>query len=675
MKNTTDKSEYCDNIKLNDYFHIQDFGALVIINVVDFKVLSVSENIHKICSLDTEMLLNKNICEFLDDESAQFIHLIKEKRSLNPISKLVSIINGSLKEEVVVSAYITGSYMIIEIEPFVAEESDHDKIFELSIMSESLNSAENHQDVFNSALSEIRDLTGYHSIMIYQYQNEDYGKVIYHYKDEGVFDYTNHCFPASDTPKQVRNLFLRRLARYIPNIEYCPSNLKGVLTKEDVDISASGLKGVVPIHLTYLENIGSKAAISVPIIIDGELWGLIACHHNKPKYLSVRKRKLLTIISSLVSLSFVSIKREQDKLLQKSIISSFKDFYKVHDASPNEQIVDSSPVQWLSELTQQVKFDGIVYCINDSCTFKGTCLSINEAKRIYQHCKELKGSNKIFYLQNDELTPFLNESNTSNNIKSIALLMINSLQNIFLILYRIGAVELLKWAGNPSTVNIDDTKNLSQRNSFEIWQEEHKNTALAWTESEKLALEQIQVLLAEKTSQQQLAEQAYYDQLTGLYNRHFLEDAFNRSCKIAKRRNVPLCICIIDIDYFKTVNDDYGHDVGDKVLIEVSKQISGSYRAEDVVCRYGGEEFVIMMLGVHLRNAIKRSESLRKKLQNYDIELNGQQPINITLSAGVFAFSPSEQSFTLEEAIKEADDKLYDAKESGRNKVLPKLES
>lgn len=253
--------------------------------------------------------------------------------------------------------------------------------------------------------------------------------------------------------------------------------------------------------------------------------------------------------------------------------------------------------------------------------------------------------------------------------------MINSLQNIFLILYRIGAVELLKWAGNPSTVNIDDTKNLSLRNSFEIWQEEHKNTALAWTESEKLALEQIQVLLAEKTSQQQLAEQAYYDQLTGLYNRHFLEDAFNRSCKIAKRRNVPLCICIIDIDYFKTVNDDYGHDVGDKVLIEVSKQISGSYRAEDVVCRYGGEEFVIMMLGVHLRNAIKRSESLRKKLQNYDIELNGQQPINITLSAGVFAFSPSEQSFTLEEAIKEADDKLYDAKESGRNKVLPKLES
>ncbi|MDC0534827.1 diguanylate cyclase, partial [Francisellaceae bacterium] len=669
-------SEYCDNIKLNDYFHIQDFGGLIVCDIRTYSILSVSDNLNKICSLRPEDLLNKNLLKYLNNDSKQFLDYIKIKKVLNPASKLTNININGLDEKIILSAFVSCAYLIVEIEPFIANEYDHNKIFDLSILSELLNSAKSYEDIFDASINEVYKLTNYRSIMMYQFQNEDYGRVVHHFREDiKMPDFTDHCFPSSDTPKPVRDLFLRGLIRYIPDINYSPSELLGLLTKKEIDISACSLKGVVPIHLTYLENIGSKAAISIPIIIEKKLWGLIACHHSQPKHLSVRRRKLLTILSSIVSLSLLSTKQEQDKLLQKEVINSFKEFYESNSKVPEDTIQDDSPIEWVSQLDHMINFDGIVYAANNSFEFRGECISSKQVKSVFSYFKQESLSKKIIYLENDDLKPFIDNYSEPNSIKSLALVMINPSENIYLMLFRLGDVELQKWAGNPSKVEANLNSEVSPRKSFESWQEEHANAAKNWDESEVLALEQIQILLTQKTNQIQLAEQAYYDQLTGLYNRHYLEDAYARTYEIARRRNNVLSLCIIDVDFFKDVNDDYGHDVGDKVLSEVSALLLNSFRAEDIVCRYGGEEFVVIMLGAPLNKAIKRCEALRARMERYKFKDSKASELSITVSIGVTTVSPKKDNITLEEAIKLADEKLYDAKESGRNKVLPQLES
>jgi len=124
---------------------------------------------------------------------------------------------------------------------------------------------------------------------------------------------------------------------------------------------------------------------------------------------------------------------------------------------------------------------------------------------------------------------------------------------------------------------------------------------------------------------------------------------------------------MIDIDYFKNINDTYGHIVGDKVLIEVGKRIKQGIRDYDILARYGGEEFIILLPETDLENAIAVAERIRKNIASSEIEINDEVKIPVTVSIGVA--SANGNDIILDELIKKADRALYITKNSGRIKV------
>jgi len=175
-------------------------------------------------------------------------------------------------------------------------------------------------------------------------------------------------------------------------------------------------------------------------------------------------------------------------------------------------------------------------------------------------------------------------------------------------------------------------------------------------------------VLESKSLMEILKEQSYVDQLTGLYNRRFLDEVADKIAAQVKRRNSNLGILMIDIDFFKQVNDKYGHDVGDRVLREIANVIKANVREADYVIRFGGEEILVLLMDAKEGMAEQVAEKIRKAVENKQIEFS-EGFLKKTVSVGVSEF-PKDCEGEFWKCIKFADVALYRAKEEGRNRVV-----
>jgi diguanylate cyclase (GGDEF)-like protein/PAS domain S-box-containing protein len=180
--------------------------------------------------------------------------------------------------------------------------------------------------------------------------------------------------------------------------------------------------------------------------------------------------------------------------------------------------------------------------------------------------------------------------------------------------------------------------------------------------------EAIKLSLANLRLRKKLHEQATRDPLTGLFNRRYFEETLPRELHRTLRRNAPLCIAMLDLDHFKQFNDTFGHEAGDLVLREASRLLRDGLRKSDIPCRYGGEEFVLVLPDSSLEDTINRLEQTRRQLEGMDIRHNGQLLATMTFSAGVAA-SPIHGS-SPEDLLRGADAALYAAKHAGRNRIV-----
>jgi diguanylate cyclase (GGDEF)-like protein/PAS domain S-box-containing protein len=169
------------------------------------------------------------------------------------------------------------------------------------------------------------------------------------------------------------------------------------------------------------------------------------------------------------------------------------------------------------------------------------------------------------------------------------------------------------------------------------------------------------------TLQSKLREQAIRDPLTNLFNRRYLEETLDRELARAARETYPLCIIMIDLDHFKKVNDSYGHEAGDHVLRALANALSEQSRRGDFACRYGGEEFVIVMPNISMATAYERAESLRNTLNSLRIPYEYYN-LSVTISMGIACYPINGQS--RDALLRAADQAMYAAKEAGRDNIL-----
>jgi diguanylate cyclase (GGDEF)-like protein len=189
-----------------------------------------------------------------------------------------------------------------------------------------------------------------------------------------------------------------------------------------------------------------------------------------------------------------------------------------------------------------------------------------------------------------------------------------------------------------------------------------------WERLSAMVAEHFALALTNLQLRARLHEQSIRDPLTGLYNRRYLDETMGREIRKATRHQRPVGVIMLDLDYFKQFNDTYGHDGGDTLLRAVGTFLQQHIRGEDIVCRYGGEEFTLILPEATLESTTRRAHEICTGIRRLSIHHNGRALRSITASLGVAAFP--EHGPDADSLMKAADNALYQAKAGGRNQII-----
>lgn len=308
----------CDREPIHIPGHIQPHGVLLTLQKPHLKILQVSENTNQYFGISAEFLLGqelncllsqeqiKLITDALAQDNLAFVHLFEIKTEA---SKVPHLFLGMIHR--------ANNILILELEPQSTRETglflEHYNLLEAAVSH--ISNASNLSDISQIIAQEVRNITHFDRVMIYRFEADYSGVVIAEDKQSYLESYLGLHYPASDIPTQARKFYYENWLRVIPDVNYQPVKIiptNNPLTDKGLDLSTAVLRSISSLHVEYLQNMGVAASMSISIINENRLWGLIACHHYTPKYIDYEIRKTCEFIGQFASLELL---HQQERLL------------------------------------------------------------------------------------------------------------------------------------------------------------------------------------------------------------------------------------------------------------------------------------------------------------------------------------------------------------------------
>jgi light-regulated signal transduction histidine kinase (bacteriophytochrome) len=467
---------------------IQPHGVLLVLEEPELKILQMSNNTYELISRQPEELLNTPLKDLLGSRQIDFIKqcLEEEFETVNPLE--ISIINQD-KQVLLFDGIIhrRDGFLICELEPKAVKEKNEFETFYRLVKNTiiKIQKASTVQEMCQAVVREVRRLTEFERVMVYQLDGEGAGSVIAEDKAENLTPYLNLHYPASDIPKQAKQLYTLNWLRLIPSASYQPAELipqNNPLTNQPVDLSLSVLRSVSPIHVEYLKNMGVDASMSISLIQDKKLWGLIACHHSSPKHVSYSIRTACEFIGQIMSLELATKQDNEDldyKIKLKNIQAKF-----VESIPQSKKFIDAL-VKYKSDLLDIVSAEGAAICLGEQWTIVGKTPEEVDMQELLIWVNSHSQDN-IFYT--NTLAKVYPQAKKFQDVASgLLALTISKFHKNYILWFRPEVIQTVNWGGNPSKpveVQEDGTQRLSPRKSFELWQQTVQGQSLPWKQCE-----------------------------------------------------------------------------------------------------------------------------------------------------------------------------------------------
>nr|6ET7_A Chain A, Diguanylate cyclase (GGDEF) domain-containing protein [Idiomarina sp. A28L]6ET7_B Chain B, Diguanylate cyclase (GGDEF) domain-containing protein [Idiomarina sp. A28L] len=664
----------CDQEPIHIPNAIQPFGAMLIVEKDTQQIVYASAN-----SAEYFSVADNTIHELSDIKQANINSLLPE----HLISGLASAIreNEPIWVETDRLSFLGWrheNYYIIEVERYHVQTSNW---FEIQFQRafQKLRNCKTHNDLINTLTRLIQEISGYDRVMIYQFDPEWNGRVIAESVRQLFTSMLNHHFPASDIPAQARAMYSINPIRIIPDVNAEPQPLHMIhkpQNTEAVNLSSGVLRAVSPLHMQYLRNFGVSASTSIGIFNEDELWGIVACHHTKPRAIGRRIRRLLVrtvefaaerlwlIHSRNVERYMVTVQAAREQL------STTAD-----DKHSSHEIVIEHAADWC----KLFRCDGIGYLRGEELTTYGETPDQTTINKLVEWLEE-NGKKSLFWhshMLKEDAPGLLPDGSRFAGLLAIPLKSDADLFS-YLLLFRVAQNEVRTWAGKPEKLSVETSTGtmLGPRKSFEAWQDEVSGKSQPWRTAQLYAARDIarDLLIVADVMQlnllndqladanENLEKLVSFDDLTGIFNRRRMEDRLESEVKEAQRYKKQFGILLFDLDKFKSVNDTYGHNIGDQILQNTCAAVSETLRDTDKFGRWGGEEFLIIAPQTGMPELMQLGERVRaavEKMQHKDLPA-------VTISIGVAEF---QNDTRWDHMIDRADKAMYRAKENGRNQV------
>ncbi|MBD2338846.1 response regulator [Calothrix sp. FACHB-156] len=505
---TTDLTN-CDRELIEIPGLIQPHGILLTLQEPELKILQVSENIKQILGIPAENIIGKPLNVLLSQGKVKEISQYLREDNLevvNPLDLKIKSAVASVNQKKYFQSFKgilhrSGTALVMELEPSPVNTSKQVIKF-YHLLKEAialLRATETLNDLAATLAKQVRLITGFDRVMIYQFAPDNSGTVLTEDKANNLETYLGLHYPAFDIPQQARNLYYNSWLRLIPSVNYQPAKLiptDNPITETPLNLSHANLRSVSPCHLEYLQNMGVTASMSISLINDKRLWGLIACHHYSPKYVDYEMRKACEFLGQFASLELayqqeqeMNNYRSQVKLIQEQLRTALS-----QEASFIESIFQQNQLAVMNLVHAQ----GAAIILENEVSLLGETPTLNEVQALMNWLLE-KQCQPIFVT--DSLSKIYPQAQQFSTIASGILVISIVLQqkSYHIIWFRPEQIQTVNWAGNPHTsvsISSDDEMRLTPRKSFELWQEIVKETSLPWQSAEmEAALEMRNTLM------------------------------------------------------------------------------------------------------------------------------------------------------------------------------------
>lgn len=330
---------------------------------------------------------------------------------------------------------------------------------------------------------EMRELIGYDRVMVYRFDDDGHGAIIAEAKEAALESFLHRHYPATDIPQRARELYLRNKVRLLVDVKYTPVPLEpriSPITGDDLDLSMAGLRSISPMHIQYLRNMGVGATLVASLVHEGRLWGLIACHHNGPRYLPYEMRAACELISEVVSTRIsalehfaeaqaeVLVRRLEHRLIEAT--STDGDWRRALFDAPRQ-------------LLQPVGATGAALLFDGEVQTTGEVPSTPDLRALFSFL-DAQDTDSVFACSSiGKLQPSL--ASLTPVAAGVLAVRLGRGGGEYLVWFRKEQLQDVTWGGDPSKpVLFDASMELSPRRSFAAWHELVRNTSIQWTARE-----------------------------------------------------------------------------------------------------------------------------------------------------------------------------------------------
>ena len=487
----------CDKEPIHIPGSIQPHGYLIGFSAQD-NVLYASSNLEEITAKPAESCLGQPLHQVLGQEEAALV--ISKTAGLNSkkyFKQRVNLPDGSVK---LFDGLLHKSedVYVLELEKVLVKESEVD----LEFFNESLRQLEeasSPQMLAQMAARKVQELTGFGRVMVYHFKEDGSGEVVAEEKQEAMKPFLGLHYPATDIPKQARQLYLLNPIRNIPNVEYTPVVIEcrnpelDPAAPKPLDLSFANLRSVSPVHVQYLKNMEVGASMSVSIIRNGRLWGLIACHHPTPHYVPHQNRQLCELLGRVFGV-VLGEKEEATQRQYKQIIQEVKNqlFQGISKAERyTEGLYKKSPT-----VKELVQCGGCVISFGEEYISLGETPSEEQVGVLTSWLQ--KNNNEDVFATHELPVIFPPAEKFRATGSGILAITISRVQREYIIWFRPELEKIVTWAGKQEkSLNEAGELQLTPRNSFKEWTELVRNTSEPWIGLELEAAKELRGLIVD----------------------------------------------------------------------------------------------------------------------------------------------------------------------------------
>ncbi|KQT97819.1 SpoIIE family protein phosphatase [Sanguibacter sp. Leaf3] len=469
---------------------VQPRGCLLVVRSSDLTVVQCSVNVAELLGRPSETLLGSTLREGLGTyfEGVVRRHLAAGPRlhDRNPLLVAVEV-DGQLREmdailhRIPLPDDLDDSLLVIELEP---AEGLRPFTFANTYQAvrdavNDLNRVSSLAEVFDIAARHVRDLTGFDRVMIYAFDEDYNGEVVAEVHREGLNSFLGLHYPATDIPAQARALYEKNWIRLISDVDYVPSEIvptANPITGAPLDLTHATLRSVSPIHLEYLGNMGVRASMSISLLRDGKLWGLIACHHySGPHEPPFGVRAAAEFLGSTLSLRLVA-QVEEDRLAASQRAAGM--LADLVARSRDEELPLGQALTGSDLLLDLVQADGVVVFADDQISTRGETPDAQKSRELAEWVLEQDDD----LVRTDSIVASVPELAGTDD--AAGLLGITLPDGQAVVWLRHEATRDVDWGGDPHNKTIerleDDSVRLSPRKSFERWREVVRDHSIPW---------------------------------------------------------------------------------------------------------------------------------------------------------------------------------------------------